>query len=189
MFRGCTSLTSAPALPATTLTSSCYNGMFYNCTSLSSAPALPATELYSSCYQNMFRGCTSLSAMDVKFTAWSPSSATDNWLSGVAATGTFKCPADLDTTISDVSHIPSGWTVEVTTITYADYVQTNSYALDTLYKPTVNTSLSTCLSGNAYGNCFIGFYYGSDTEDYRLFNAGSTLYFDMGSGSFTGGRI
>ena len=189
MFYDCTSLSSAPVLPATTLAAGCYNNMFRGCTSLTAAPALPATELYSSCYQNMFRGCTSLSAMDVKFTAWSPSSATDNWLSGVAAAGTFRCPADLDTTISDVSHIPSGWTIVQPTVKYADYVQTNSYALDTLYKPTVNTSLSTCLSGNANGQCFIGFKYFSDQEDYRVFNNNSTLYFDMGSGSFTGGRI
>ena len=41
MFQGCTSLTSAPALPATMLGAGCYHEMFYNCTSLRSAPALP----------------------------------------------------------------------------------------------------------------------------------------------------
>lgn len=34
MFYGCTSLTTAPALPATTLAMDCYAGMFYNCISL-----------------------------------------------------------------------------------------------------------------------------------------------------------
>lgn len=60
MFQGCTGLTTAPALPATTLGRSCYQGIFNGCTSLTTAPALPATTLTSSCYQNMFRGCTSL---------------------------------------------------------------------------------------------------------------------------------
>ena len=60
MFSGCTSLTQAPALPATTLAVGCYNGMFYNCTSLIKAPALPATTLAESCYNGMFYGCTSL---------------------------------------------------------------------------------------------------------------------------------
>ena len=60
MFRGCTSLTTAPALPATTLTKSCYNNMFYGCTSLTQAPALPATTLAVDCYGYMFYGCTSL---------------------------------------------------------------------------------------------------------------------------------
>jgi hypothetical protein len=50
MFQSCTSLTSVPELPATTLASDCYSNMFYNCTSLTSAPALPATILASSCY-------------------------------------------------------------------------------------------------------------------------------------------
>ena len=60
MFQGCTSLTTAPALPATTLANDCYNGMLENCTALTTAPALPATTLASSCYRYMFYGCTSL---------------------------------------------------------------------------------------------------------------------------------
>ena len=45
MFSNCTSLTSAPALPATTLADNCYWGMFSGCTSLVNAPKLPATTL------------------------------------------------------------------------------------------------------------------------------------------------
>ena len=60
MFRGCTSLTSAPELPATTLAGSCYSNMFIGCTSLTQAPELPATTLAISCYMRMFYGCTSL---------------------------------------------------------------------------------------------------------------------------------
>ena len=60
MFYSCTSLTTAPTLPATTLASACYDGMFYNCTSLTTIPALPATTLANSCYGSMFSYCTSL---------------------------------------------------------------------------------------------------------------------------------
>ena len=60
MFSGCTSLTKAPALPATTLANQCYYNMFYDCTSLTQAPALPATTLVDACYYSMFYGCTSL---------------------------------------------------------------------------------------------------------------------------------
>ena len=60
MFQGCTSLTTAPSLPATTLAERCYNGMFYGCTSLTTAPDLPATTLTERCYYGMFRNCTSL---------------------------------------------------------------------------------------------------------------------------------
>ena len=62
MFQGCTGLTSAPALPATTLAEGCYQGMFSGCTDLTSAPALPATTLADNCYQSMFSGCTSLTS-------------------------------------------------------------------------------------------------------------------------------
>ena len=60
MFSGCTSLTQAPELPATTLVYSCYSYMFYGCTSLTQAPELPATTLATFCYNAMFQGCTSL---------------------------------------------------------------------------------------------------------------------------------
>ena len=60
LFYDCTSLTKAPALPATTLASNCYYGMFYDCTSLAEAPELPATTLADDCYMSMFNGCTSL---------------------------------------------------------------------------------------------------------------------------------
>ena len=60
MFADCTSLTTAPVLSPTTLANSCYRAMFRNCTSLTTAPELPATTLASNCYQYMFSGCTSL---------------------------------------------------------------------------------------------------------------------------------
>ena len=60
LFSGCTSLTTAPELPATTLATSCYDGMFYECTALTTAPELPATKLANSCYSAMFYDCTSL---------------------------------------------------------------------------------------------------------------------------------
>ena len=60
MFQGCTALTQAPALPATTLADYCYHSMFSGCTSLTQAPSLPATTLAVGCYDSMFQGCTSL---------------------------------------------------------------------------------------------------------------------------------
>ena len=61
MFDGCTSLTTAPELPATTLAYACYAGMFMNCTSLTTAPSiLPATTLANYCYLSMLYGCSSL---------------------------------------------------------------------------------------------------------------------------------
>ena len=60
MFSNCTSLTTAPELPATTLALGCYYSMFENCRRLTKAPDLPATVLTNSCYQNMFSRCESL---------------------------------------------------------------------------------------------------------------------------------
>ncbi len=60
MFNGCSSLREAPELPATTLAENCYNYMFHGCTSLTKAPELPATTMVNGCYQQMFQGCKSL---------------------------------------------------------------------------------------------------------------------------------
>lgn len=57
MFSGCSSLTTAPQLPITTLFEGCYYSMFRNCYSLTSAPELPAITLATNCYYDMFRGC------------------------------------------------------------------------------------------------------------------------------------
>ena len=62
MFYGCTGLTSAPALPATTLAEYCYQSMFSGCTGLTSAPSLPVTTLAAGCYSSMFQDCTGLTS-------------------------------------------------------------------------------------------------------------------------------
>ena len=83
MFRGCTALVSPPALPATTLATSCYAYMFCGCTALASAPALPATTLASNCYDNMFYGCASL-----KISSTQTGSYQYSWRIPTSGTGT-----------------------------------------------------------------------------------------------------
>lgn len=60
MFQGCSSLTIAPELPAETLANNCYRCMFQGCSALTTAPDLPATTLEEYCYNQMFKGCSSL---------------------------------------------------------------------------------------------------------------------------------
>ena len=110
MFSGCTALTQAPALPATALASYCYYTMFEGCASLTKAPELPATTLASNCYYGMFSGCTSLNNINVNFSAWDPTNATTNWTSSVSSSGTFTCPADLPETYG-TSYIPVNWEI------------------------------------------------------------------------------
>ena len=88
MFDGCTSLTKAPVLPATTLAQKCYFGMFSGCSSLNEVRC----EISSS-----------YSSSDIS------SSYTKSWLSGVSSTGTFYTNADANWP-SGESGIPTGWT-------------------------------------------------------------------------------
>ena len=116
MFRGCTSLTSAPELTATTLKNFCYQNMFQGCTGLTSAPELPAKTLVSYCYHYMFQGCTSLNYIKAMFTTTPSSTYTQNWVDGVAASGTFVKNSAATWNVSGVNGVPSGWTVETATV-------------------------------------------------------------------------
>ena len=109
LFEGCTSLTKAPVLPATTLAYSCYKCMFYRCRSLTKAPELPATTLTSNCYSYMFEGCQSLKEVRVSATTESTNSLKE-WLSGVSATGDFYCDPNATIFPTGRSGIPEGWT-------------------------------------------------------------------------------
>ena len=119
MFGICASLTTAPELPATTLANQCYQYMFYNCTSLTTAPELPATTLADSCYYYMFSRCTSLTSIKCLATNISANNATKNWVSDVAASGTFTKDANMSSWTTGVNGIPSGWSVK----NYPDYSQ------------------------------------------------------------------
>ena len=111
MFNGCTSLTTAPLLPAIVLADGCYSDMFYRCTSLVTAPELPATTLAQYCYTRMFQYCSSLNYIKCLATNKSAYGCTTNWVSGVAASGTFVKDANTTWT-TGANGAPSGWTVE-----------------------------------------------------------------------------
>ena len=108
LFDGCTSLTKAPVLPATTLSRQCYRYMFEDCQSLTKAPELPATTLANSCYQYMFSRCQSLKEVRVSATT-TATDALDNWLSGVSATGDFYCDPNATIFPTGKSGIPANW--------------------------------------------------------------------------------
>ena len=133
MFQGCTSLISAPKISATKLASNCYRSMFQDCSSLLTAPELPATTLANGCYIYMFKNCSSLvnapelpanttadysyggmfqyctSLKSIRCRAKSKAdNPTNQWLSGVAASGTFYGHSEYGWS-SGASGIPSGW--------------------------------------------------------------------------------
>lgn len=120
MFYGCSNLSAGPDLPALSANYCAYYYMFSS-TGLVEAPQIAATKLLSAYeYGHMFEGCSSLSSINVNISSWisgpwgAQTVATTGWVVGVAASGTFTCPARLgtnDTITRDTSHCPTGWTV------------------------------------------------------------------------------
>ena len=108
----CTSLASAPVLSSTTLAMDCYNSMFYGCTSLTTAPVLPAETLYEGSYRFMFQSCSSLNYIKCLATDISAPQSTDGWVYNVSPSGTFIKASGMNDWGTNISGIPSGWTVQ-----------------------------------------------------------------------------
>lgn len=110
LFSYCTSLTTVPSglLPALNLGTQCYWYMFEGCSGLTTAPDLLATTTASQCYQGMFKNCSSLNYIKVL----SNSSFTmSEWVSGVAASGTFVKNPNATWSSCGQNTYPCGWTV------------------------------------------------------------------------------
>ena len=112
MFYESDGLTTAPELPATVLADYCYNQMFRGCTGLTVAPELPATTLTARCYHQMFWDCKKLDHITMLATDISAPTCLDEWVVGVASTGTFTKAAAMTSLTTGVSGIPEGWTVK-----------------------------------------------------------------------------
>ena len=114
-FKGCTSLKTAK-FPDTSSSGEryCFESMYEGCTGIEQA-ILPETSSQPKAgfLNTIFKGCTSLKYISTKLTSWQYNDGfvSSNWLEDASATGIFDCPASLDTTTRDVSHVPSGWTV------------------------------------------------------------------------------
>ena len=120
LFNGCTVLTSAPELPATTLADHCYYYMFFNCTSLTSAPELKATTLADCCYESMFEACTKLSTVTMLAPGDKMSEATSCYYGWLYEAGTDKTISShtlkiQDKTAYDVlknrGYLPTEWQI------------------------------------------------------------------------------
>jgi hypothetical protein len=85
--------------------------MFNGCTSLTQAPALPATTLANGCYNRMFNNCSSLNHIEALFTTTPGTNYTNGWVNGVAQNGTFVKSTEATWDVTGVNGIPTGWTV------------------------------------------------------------------------------
>ena len=114
MFYGCRSLLESPELPATTAAKRCYSQMFMGCSAMTKAAPIHITTTAESFASNMFKNCSVLKEVTVYFTTWpktSNSNDTSYWLQGVATSGVFKKPTDLEVSRRGDSTVPSGWTL------------------------------------------------------------------------------
>lgn len=87
---------------------------FYNLfqgSDITTAPDLPATTLTKGCYSKMFYNCSKLNYVKAMFTDISAQDCLTDWLTGVSSTGTFVKNSAATWSNTDAK-IPSGWTVQ-----------------------------------------------------------------------------
>ena len=102
-------------LPTDTTTSYngyAFYGMFEGCSRLTKAPTLAATTLTFSCYRRMFFGCNNLNYIKMLATDISATDCLTDWVYNVAANGTFVKAASMTTLPIGESGIPNGWTIQ-----------------------------------------------------------------------------
>ena len=86
--------------------------MFSGCTSLTTAPELPATTLVSGCYEFMFDNCQNLNYIKAMFTTSPSNTYTTYWVRGVKSTGTFVKNSAATWNVVGYNAVPYGWTVQ-----------------------------------------------------------------------------
>ena len=114
MFRNCVNLTKAADLPASSVASWGYSGMYLGCTNLVDGPAINASEFIGTDPLNAtFRDSTNL-----KSVIWTgstfDSSQSPNWLGNVSATGTFyytNPSLNVASIPRNADGIPAGWRI------------------------------------------------------------------------------
>ena len=114
MFNGCTGITQAPELPATTTDWNCYDCMFSGCTNLTRVPLIKASSLAEQSCRYMFHNCPRLNY--VKCLATSVASGANgacyNWMWTYSSGGTFVKKRGTNVWSRDVHGIPADWTVQ-----------------------------------------------------------------------------
>jgi hypothetical protein len=113
MFSWATYLNAPPKLPATTLAKGVYWYMFERCP-FTTAPDLLAETLVAECYGNMFTSCSNLNYIKcMAIAGFSTTNCKQNWVSGVAPSGTFVKDSGVTTTTwsTGASGIPKNWLV------------------------------------------------------------------------------
>ena len=112
MLRDCPLLAIAPDLSSvTSVNNQGCSAMFVNCSALTTAPDLSSvTSVGNSSFENMFVNCSNMSDItSPNVLQWSNGSY-GNWVSGVAASGTFHKPSALTVPVG-VNGCPADWTV------------------------------------------------------------------------------
>lgn len=155
MFRECTNLTTAPELPATTLTDGCYFLMFQNCTSLTKAPELPATTLAVACYARMFEYCSSLATSPaLPATTLADSCYSDMFYDCTSLTTAPNLPAItlVENCYSNMFYNCTSLKISTTTGTKIFTCPSNipSYAVSNMFKNTGGSFTGTPTAGNTY---------------------------------------
>ena len=90
----------------------CFVNMFCGCTNITEGMDLPALTLVDSCYSGMYQNCSNLAKIKMLATGIYANGCLNNWVSGVAAEGTFIKNANATWDKTGANGVPTGWTIQ-----------------------------------------------------------------------------
>lgn len=112
MFYNCSAMTTVmDELPATELTASAYTNMFAGANNFTTAPFLPALTVSEYGYYHMFYNASKVNSITVLATDKTATNSVGSWTYGVASSGTFTKNPNMSQWSTGVNGIPHNWTV------------------------------------------------------------------------------
>lgn len=112
MFYNCSAMTTVmDELPATAITASAYTNMFAGASNFTTAPFLPALTVSEYGYYHMFYSASKVNSITVLATDKTATNAVGSWVYGVASRGTFTKNPNMSQWSSGNNGIPRNWTV------------------------------------------------------------------------------
>lgn len=112
MLYNCSAMTTVmDELPATALTASAYTNMFSGANNFTTAPFLPALTISEYGYYHMFYNAKKVNSITCLATDRSATNSCGSWVFGVASSGTFTKNKDMTSWSTGNNGIPRNWTV------------------------------------------------------------------------------
>jgi hypothetical protein len=159
--------------------------MFYSCTSLTTAPVLPATTLnHYACYAGMFGGCSNLNSITCYATEFDHQNDLYDWVDGVSNTGIFYGHRDAVWNIG-TDGVPQGWQKNIIGVQIFESSGTLGMYVDDFIKADPQDFVDNPIGNGCQAYEYTGYTMSYDGDDYYVWK---NMGYMSGNSGESGGK-